>query len=96
MAKLTNFVIDLENCLSYLNHGEITTAKVELEKVIKEIKTQKKNNTKRELARRRVSNGAKRLHNVDNKVRYARKNNDQEAIKRFLDEKEYIKRNIFD
>lgn len=96
MAKLKTFAIDLENCLSYLNRGEITIAKVELEKVIKEIKTQKKNNTKRELARRRVSNRAKRLHNVDNKLRYARKNNDQEAIKRFLDEKEYIKRNIFD
>ncbi len=96
MAKLKTFATDLEDCLSYLNKGEITIAKVELEKVINKIKEQKKINTEQELARRRVSNRAKRLHNVDNKLRYARKNNDQESIKRFLDEKEYIKRNIFD
>jgi glutamyl-tRNA reductase len=75
---------------------DLQVIRAEIMKLMDDIKERNKESVSKTLRTRNSSNRAKRLHNVDNKLRYARKKNNVEAIKRYEEEMDYIKKNIFD
>lgn len=86
----------VSNIMQLVEKNDLATSKIELEKLHADLIDRKKHNTEKVLNARRRSLRARRLHNVDNKLRYARNKNNEELIKQLEDEKEYIKKNIFD
>lgn len=96
MAAYKTIEVELRDIIGVLHNGNYDEVEKRLTDVIEDLEMRNKNNTKKVLNARRNSRRATKLHNVDNKLRYARKNNDLEAIKRLEEEKDYIKRNILD
>ena len=77
-----------------LDNGETLDARNAIDTLIKELLERRRSTTDKVLEQRRKSVRAQRLHNVNNKLAYAKKINNVELIKKLEEEREYIKNNI--
>ena len=87
---------EITDVLSLLENNNVQEAKLKLVDLHMKIKERTKNTSSKTLDTRNNSNRARRLHNVDNKLSYARKKNNLELIQKLVKEKEYILENILD
>ena len=92
----TELANKLEELMKLLDSGEIEKVKDTMQEMITDIKGRRTRDTQRTLNARKHSRRQRLLHNLDNKYRYAVRNGNEVAAKKYAEEKEMVKRTIFD
>ena len=92
----TELANKLEELIKLLDEGDSAKVKEIMQEMITDIRNRRIRDTQKTLNARRNSRRQRMLHNLDNKYRYALKNGNEVAAKKYLEEKEMVRKTIFD
>ena len=91
---------DISNRLSeiycLIEDNKPNEAKAKILVLQEQIMERRTETTQKELAKRKNSKRAQALHNINDLLNWARKNNKEDKVKEYLEKREIIKNTIFD